>query len=186
MPSTNTMLGVARLLAAWTAPSDYPLHLPLREGVAGQRNLSGGATDAAVVFPRGHPQFIASLEDGVRDLVVLLVDGLNCITFSSCEGHAAVDGHTLLRCRSVDILPRDAEEAARLCRVLQGCIDAVPQAQEAPAGLRLVEGEVETELGPMLALTLDFTPATSDADTYFAGVTELYEALLAEVKVAIA
>lgn len=184
MSSTNTMLGIARFLAAWTATPEHPLRLPLYEGTAGHRNLSGGAMDAAVVFPRGHPQFIAALEDGVRALVMLLVDGLGCVTFSSCEGHAAADGWTLQWGRSVDILPRDSGEGARLHVVLRGCVEAVSQALAAPVRLRLVEGEVETELGPLPTLTLDFTPATSDAATYFAAVEPLYGALLAEVEAA--
>jgi uncharacterized protein len=181
--STNTIIGVERFLAAWTVPSKHSLRLPLREGAAGQRNLSGGARDAAVVFPRGHPQFVDALEDGVRALVVLLIDELDCVTFSSCEGHAAEDGQTLLWGRSVDILPRDAAEGARLRAALRGCIDAVPQVLEAPVRLQLVENEVETELGTLPAMTLDFTPETTDAATYFAGVAPLYAALLAEVKV---
>jgi uncharacterized protein len=184
MSSTNTMLGVAPFLAAWAAPPTYPMRLPLRQGAAGQRNLSGGETDAAVVFPRGHPQFAAALEDGVRALVILLIDRLDCVTFSSCEGHAAVDGRTLRWGRSVDILPRDADEGARLRAILRGCVNAVPQAPQAPVRLRLVEDEVETELGPLPTLTLDFTPATTDAATYFAIVAPLYAALLAEIEVA--
>jgi len=185
MPLTNTMLGVARFLDAWAAPPEQPLRLPLREGAAGQRNLSGGVTDAAIVFPRGHPQFVAALEDGVRALVVLLVEGLDCVTFSSCEGHAAADGRTLLWGRSVDILPRDTGEDARVRAVLGGCVDAVRQAPEAPVRLRLVEDEVQTEFGPLPALTLDFTPGTADAATYFAVVAPLYAALLVEVEAAI-
>jgi uncharacterized protein len=184
MSSANTLLGVARFLEAWTVPPAYPPRLPLHQGAAGQRNLSGGAKDAAIVVPRGHPQFVAALEDGVRALVMLLVDRLGCVTFSSCEGHAAEDRRSLLWGRSVDILPRDTGEGARLRAVLRRCVDVVPQAPDAAVRLRLVDDEVETDLGPLPTLTVDFAPATTDAEVYFSAVAPVYAALLGEIEAA--
>ena len=53
-----------------------------------------------------HPQFGASLEPGVRDLVLTCVQNLNWITYTSCEGHAYEGSGVYPVERHVGILPR--------------------------------------------------------------------------------
>src|SRR5947209_2827021 len=57
-----------------------------------------------------HPQFSASLETGIRDLALVLIQRFDWITYSSCEGHYYDDLAILPVQRQVGLLPRSKEE----------------------------------------------------------------------------
>jgi hypothetical protein len=176
----NTIVGVGSFLDAWDQILERPPRLPVKQGMQGHRNLLGINRAPAVAFPRWHPQFKESLEGGVADLVLLLVERLECVTFSSCEGHASDDGARLLSGRNVDILPRNAKEHSRLRNELGSRIGRVWRPSNA-VNLQLAEEWLETDLGPMPCLDLRFVPTTRIPSAYFAAMEEVYEDLLADL-----
>jgi uncharacterized protein len=176
----NTIVGIASFLEAWDRVPEHPHRLRVKHGLQGHRNLLGTNSAPAVVFTRWHPQFKESLETGVADLVVLMIQRLDCVTYSSCEGHASEDYARLLSGRSVDVLPRDAEEQQRLRNDLRSRVGRVRRASNA-VSLQLAEGWLETDLGPMPCLDLRFVPTTHIPSAYFAAVEEVYADLLADL-----
>lgn len=177
----NMISGIAKFLELWESDPDDQGFLPLRRGGQGHRNLTGTASSPAITFTKGHPQFVESLEDGVKDLVLLLIECFDCVTYSSCEGHANPDGQTLLRGRNVDILARNASEHQHLRNHLQVCTDYARLVPSDFVDLQLLEVELETEVGPILTLDLNFIPMTDVPDEYFYAVAPVYERLLGAI-----
>jgi hypothetical protein len=66
-----------------------------------------------------HPQFGASLEPGVRDLVFTCVQIMNWITYTSCEGHSYENAGVYPVERYVGILPRDDAEHTVILTLLK-------------------------------------------------------------------
>ena len=60
------------------------------------------------IFSKNHPLFLESIEIWVRDLVVILIQKFNCITYNSCQWHKNSPK------RRVGILPRDQQEYAHI------------------------------------------------------------------------
>jgi hypothetical protein len=133
-----------------------------------------------MIFTRWHPQFEESLERGVSEMVLRLIDRLECITYSSCEGHPSADGTLLLSERNVDVLPRGAGELRRLRHELSSLIGRVQCSPDA-ASLRLIEGRLDTEAGPLSCLDLRFLSMGHTPGAYFTAVEEIYADLLARL-----
>jgi hypothetical protein len=74
---------------------------------------------AGPVVTRWHPEFFSCIEEGVRDLVEVLVSRMDCITYSSCQGHPGVPGGVIARERCVGIVPRDQAELESVLAVLE-------------------------------------------------------------------
>lgn len=123
---------------------------------------------AAAIYTPSHPDFIASIEPGVLDLVALLTYRLNCITYSSCEGHYSDGDHFYLR--YVSIIPRDAEEGVRLAKALTVlCTKVAALANESANVLPVVEVvKVTSDDGPTLeGIDVTFRSLTADSTIYF-------------------
>ena len=87
-------------------------------------NLGKASCAEARLFTRHHPYFVSSIEPKVKKLVLMLVENLSCITFSSCEGHREYldqDNHLILksRQREVSILTRNENEHKKLLQLLK-------------------------------------------------------------------
>src|SRR5688572_12832858 len=105
---TNHVTGLAEFRAAWDLAK-------ARKGIPGtdnkvsadgRVNIDGDAEClAAAIYTPADEEFYAAVEVGVRPLVMFCVNELDCITYTSCEGHApTADGYSP---RRVGILPRD-------------------------------------------------------------------------------
>ncbi len=94
-----------------------PISLPCSS--AGNINFFG-TSDLwiAPVVTRWHPSFADCLENNVKDLVFLLVERLDCITYSSCQGHPRFDTSDDPPLRYVSILPRHEDEYESLMHSL--------------------------------------------------------------------
>ena len=122
----NAVAGLEAFLEEWDrkrsrAPARGAVDTgPDPKGPGGQINVEGSAIClSASIYVPDDPRFVDALEPGVRDLCMGLIEKLDCITYSSCEGHRSDEGGRF-RPRHVGIVARDTEEAARLEAVLEG------------------------------------------------------------------
>jgi hypothetical protein len=121
----NHVSGLIQFRMEWDEGKQQPGIFPKNvRSDQGHINLKGSATCFwSAIFTPADPEFVHSIEVGVRELVLLLIDKLNCITYSSCEGHPPVD-EAPMRQRHVSILPRNEEEYTRLLLLLRKAADA--------------------------------------------------------------
>lgn len=116
MESRNFLSELDRFLEAWDGEGELDCRNDL--GDRGNVNI-GGASDSheASILAKSDPRFLDFIEPGVKRLVRYLVEALDCITYSSCEGHRSTSISAFRR-RHVGIVPRDDAEAEQLRRVL--------------------------------------------------------------------
>ncbi len=106
----NYMDGASDFLRNWDLSLEpYKGCVKMAKGDQGNICESGRLDDpTAFSLTPIHPQFYECIEEGIRDLVTVLVEDLNCVTYSSCQGHELPDGR--VRHRNVGILCRDQAE----------------------------------------------------------------------------
>lgn len=177
--AANQITALRQFIASWDSPPgpSGAARVPLKRGKLGNINLQGTVEGPAPIFTPSHPQFVESLEEGVKDLVLCLIAKLGCITYSSCAGHASEDGRRLLCGRSVSIVPRDAAEYESLREIIAGAVGEVGPLT-AHVSLQLEESVLESDELEMPCLDLNFRPTTEDAAPYFAELEPLYRRLV--------
>jgi uncharacterized protein len=113
----NAIASVEHLLLSWSG-TDAQRSKQFRTSAAGNINYAGELHGkyAETFFPR-EELFEASIEPGVRPIVLALVRTGGFVTYTSCEGHRYDDGSTS-ECH-VGVLPRSREELRRLLRALR-------------------------------------------------------------------
>lgn len=175
----NQITNLREFLISWDTPlepSSVPL-VPLRKGRLGNINLKGTIDSPAPVFTRHHPQFLDSLEAGVKELVLCLIEKLDCITYSSCAGHTSEDGKHVLLGRNVNILPRTVAEYEKLRVLISEAIRRV-NAPNSAVLLQLDETVLESDELNMPCLDINFRPTTEWADLYFDELEFVYQRFL--------
>lgn len=166
----NAISGLTAFIQAWdAAPRAWADEARVAVGPDGQINIEGSATCAsAAIFVPSDPRFVEALEPGVRALCVALIDVLDCVTYSSCQGHRATEAGGHYRRRHVGIVPRDPPEAKRLESALETlCIETNAGFPHGSVRVLLVVGTVEGEEGERACLDLEFFGENVDADRYF-------------------
>ena len=161
MSGINFLTDVEGFLAAWgrpvgpVAPAVRRVGKPARKGTG-------------AVYSCSHPAFHLSLEPGVREVVLSLIKSLDCVTYSSCEGHRATV-RTPMRCSHVGILARSPKEHIRLSRILRGLARRVNHrvGRRAPS-LRIEERRLDSETSSWPCLDVLFVPNGLPEETYFA------------------
>jgi uncharacterized protein len=148
----------------------------------GHINLNGSATCfRSAIFTPADPEFLDSIEVGVRDLVLFLVEKLNCITYSSCEGHPPTE-HAPMRQRHVGILPRDEEEYARLLHQLRRAAEAAHTTWDREAIRIDIKEDVITTEGPNVpCIDVVFTAVASDWSAYSRTLQPIHREFLAHL-----
>jgi hypothetical protein len=171
----NTMVGVRELIAAWSDPIHVANVNPGRMslGKQGQININGEPKAAAHAFSRNNPRFIESLEPGIRSAVVALINRLDCITYTSCEGHLEDGGASITDLRHIGILPRNGGEFEFLRWELEEIIKYSHDGWLGKARISLVLGELHTELGSMPCIDLVIEPADLSGSSYFTEADQL-------------
>ena len=150
----------------------------------GHINLHGSATCfCSAIFTPTDPEFIDSIEVGVRELVLFLIDKLNCITYSSCEGHPPVD-ESPMRQRHVGILPRDANEYARLLHLLRRAADNCHMNCDCQTTVRIeIKEAIITTEGPKVpCIDIIFVAVTSNWSEYSRMLESAYPEFLAQLQ----
>lgn len=171
----NKIFGFTAFLQAWSTPDHPANRLPVEFQYTeyGSINMSGKPDNLGHLLTRWHPQFAASLEEGVRDLVLLITEKFDWITYSCCEGHLFDSLPLRPTPRTVGIVARDAAEAKIIETTLLSVADSVNQDQKNShvevLTLALSEGDVSYD-----AVDLIFHRFRSQSwNEYFATVDDV-------------
>jgi len=149
-----------------------------RRSMYGNINESGlpGDYRSRVITPH-RPEFHEIIEPGVRELVRMLVERHDLLTYSSCEGHFYRGLVIAPVPRQVSLLPESVAAAGFTLRGLQRVLSCLKHNDA-------VRGKVDVELlyGPMawLGIKLILEPA-GDWCSYFSAVDEYTSELVAEL-----
>ncbi len=182
MSTTNYVSGLSDFRAAWDkAKARKRSSASNKVSAEGHVNLDGDeACPAAAIYTPADEEFFAAVEPGVRPLVMHLIDALDCITYTSCEGHApTADGWSP---RRVGILPRDAADYTRIYEALDRAVKATktdvdPRVVE----LRIVEHTLASE-GPDLPCIIVLFDCSTDWAAYVEKVDSVMNAFLDALK----
>jgi hypothetical protein len=154
-----------------------------RESPLGNINSQGTAACAdSPILSKYHRQFKKSIEPGVRDLTIALILKLNCITYSSCQGHTSTP-KSAMRPRYVGILPRDRREYQDLFNQLKIWADQTnAQLQTNPVQAVLTPDTLESETCVMPCFNLFFISSSLDETRYFQELETVYQTFLNQIK----
>jgi hypothetical protein len=177
--ASNHVSGLAQFLKKWDAKRRIDISIKNARGAGGHVNLEGSAACfTSHIFTPADPEFVDAIEAGVRDLVLLLIDDLNCITYSSCEGHAPV-GQNPLRQRHVGVLPRNAEEYDRLLQRFRSAADATHRnCQCETVRVHIKEALITTDGPDVRCIDILFAAVTSDWAAYSRSLEPAYREFL--------
>lgn len=161
----NKMLGLAQFLQQWNEPCAVGVPMvPLTRGKVGSINASGEFQAPAVIFTRFHPQFIESVEPGVRPMVLAMISDGNWASYSSCEGHVDDNGR-LLSHRSVGlVLCRPDPDRFRIAAINNAAKAANTRFGDVQIDVK--EVELETEAGPVECVDVNIVTSSTGAGAY--------------------
>jgi hypothetical protein len=87
---------------------------------AGNLNVEGTPfPSVSCLLPRFHPDFEASIEPGVKDLMAAVAVDLDMVTYTSCEGHRYADREYTHDERHVGVIPRNEQERQRTLKLFE-------------------------------------------------------------------
>ncbi|GMV17879.1 MAG: hypothetical protein HS104_30155 [Polyangiaceae bacterium] len=185
----NAIQGLEAFIEAWDASPPAPASSAAATtgesvGPDGQINLEGSATcQSAAIFVPSDPSFVGALEPGVRELCLELIGRLDCVTYSSCQGHRAAEPGGRYRRRHVGIVPRDQAEASRLEDALERVCSATNRSlPHAVVRVLLVVSQVDGDLGPRPCFDLELFGDGVDEDRYFREVELLTREFLNKLR----
>jgi hypothetical protein len=185
MSTRNVISDFPLFVRRWEEASDALLHPSCFVPDGTGRINSGGSHvhDAASTLTKWHPSFSNCLEEGVRDLVLLLIKDLDCITYSCCGGHRATDDH-VFQARHVRMVSRTVDEWNFLLKTLQHFVVEVDESIASDTVKCCVEvstlycekiGDVPSIdflLVPIEGRDMDYW---KDLDAVYCGVLELWQ-----------
>jgi hypothetical protein len=182
--SVNRVDGLINFLHRWGNKEELrykELRLVVADG--GNINLQGTPEcSESLLLTRWHPSFAASLEVGVRELVMRLVTEWDCVTYSSCEGHRST-AQVSARVRHVRMVSRSRAEHLRLGSLLNRLVDAT-NADVGDPGVRLAwkPSVILAEEGlEAPGLDLIFEPQSGDERLYWAFLDASYQGCLLQL-----
>ncbi len=169
VPYINYLNDVEGFIAAWDLPA-----LP----AARARHARKKVSNAATIYSRLDPAFYSSLEPGVRDLVLALIKALDCVTYSSCEGHWATS-RAPTRLFHVGILVRTPAEHIKFSKELRRLAHHVNRKSGPHAPyLHIDETHLDSESGRWPCFDLFFVLNGLSEDAYFTELPGANRALL--------
>ncbi len=179
----DTLSNVDRLIAKWHDPDiaeNFQI-VPVLRNEFGNINSTGEPGNThSWSLSRHQPQFPDCLEAGVRELVLLLVEGFDWITYSSCEGHQ-YRGKDIPSCgRYVSVLARSARERETIAKVFSNVVRAVNKKHARdPVRLKMRRSKVSSNAGRCQAILLMFgKPWRSEWGKYFSSLDSVYRSTL--------
>lgn len=198
--------GLKQFIASWNDPfvsvdlTDYNLFKTSPEGNINSEGTSACCDSPSV--PKYYRYFKKAIEPGVRDLAIALILKLDCITYSSCQGHRATNTSSalaswgkstqtsaIMRQRYVAILPRDAEDYQRLFKILNDLADSTNASfPNSSVKIAIANDLVESEDCQMPGLVFSFVDVSvfsplelplparivSDENLYFREIEPVY------------
>ncbi|NEQ36616.1 MAG: hypothetical protein F6K40_10150 [Okeania sp. SIO3I5] len=133
------------------------------------------------IFTKYHRYFKRSIEPGVRDLTIALILKLNCITYSSCEGHFSTKD-AVMRQRYVAVMPRDEEEYQCLFNTFNQIAELTNERfSNNPVKVVMGNDNLELEGKVIKCLTLFFVSNNADEAEYFREIEPVYDYVLENI-----
>jgi hypothetical protein len=166
VPEKNYVTDLGVFITRWNTHEEqqYPALDRVVVGVAGNINYTGEpACSSSLMLTRWHPNFSDVVEPGVRDLVAVLIERLDCITYSSCEGHPATETSEM-RCRHVGIVARSRHELERFKGVL---VRAAEIGEERSVEVVAEVVQIESDGDDGIGIDVVFRPSSIDDFGYF-------------------
>ncbi|MDY6804899.1 MAG: hypothetical protein SXA11_13980 [Cyanobacteriota bacterium] len=169
---------IQQFIASWNDPfvsidlTDFEL---FRTSPEGNINSEGTAacSDSPTV-PKYYRYFKKAIEPGVKELTIAFILKLDCITYSSCQGHYATPD-AVMRQRYVAVLPRDAEDYERLLNILTEIAEQTnSHFYSNPVKVAIAEDTVKSEDCEMPGLVFSFVSVLSEEHIYFRELEPVY------------
>ncbi len=130
------------------------------------------SSDAAATFTQYDSLFYAAIEEGVRDLVMVLVKQCEWITFSSCAGHVGFKSQAYKK-RMVQLLPRNEAQLKLINFILSTAADKTNVELMAignPIIVMIYEEKLLSEEKNFASIKLIFNSHALDEQAYFANI----------------
>lgn len=149
--SVNRLYNASSLIEKWNVESTMFPSVP-------DISTSWSTPDVAqsAIYARTDPRFLAAIEPGIRELVLTVIEQLDCITYSSCEGHRTTDGYVQVG-QHVDIFAADLNTQENLAQSLERACCGVRRT--ATASLRVVRGKVSLEDQSAFSISIEIVAA---------------------------
>jgi hypothetical protein len=179
MDRLNYLTNIKALMAAWSdrfheANTDAG---KMTHGKLGHINIEGEPESRAHTYSRYNPLFVQSLEPGIRALVIAIINRMDCLTYSSCQGHTNDDGSEVASLRNVGFLPRSEKEKTWLTADLNDLIARAEEDWSGTVRLVLLSNKLESDGKLLDVLDLVFS-AEMPPDQYFAEADALASRLV--------
>lgn len=136
----------------------------------------------ASIFALHSPSFDQSIEEGVRELVLFVVHQMNCITYTSCEGHFDKSQEDYLQLRHVGIIPRNQKEYEFIKQTFQ---EASSSIKSHNISLEIDETYVQSESIHMPCIDIWFVPVGGKEELYFFNLDKIYREFLEQLSLLI-
>ncbi|MCL2923537.1 MAG: hypothetical protein MGG11_10805 [Trichodesmium sp. MAG_R03] len=147
-------------------------------------NINSDGTAACCdspIFTKYHRYFKRSIEPGVRDLTIALILKLNCITYSSCQGHFSTEDAGM-RQRYIAVMPRDEKEYQHLFNSFNQIAELTKERfPDHPVKVIVGNDNLKSEGKITKCLTLFFVPNNADEAEYFREIESVYDYVLQKV-----
>ena len=183
----NFFNGLEDFIAKWEGYVAYSPHmdkdLTFVKGKQGVINLDGERSCfEASIFSKASSLFENAIEDGIKSLVIFLVRSIDCITYTSCQGHAESEC-TSLSYRHVGILPRNEQEYQSLIKKLNRVKSHVDETiVDSFVEVVVEENFVDSETLRMPCIDITFVPTENHEDQYFIHLEKTYESFVECIK----
>jgi hypothetical protein len=135
----------------------------------------------AYILTKQEHEFENSIEVGVRKLVILLIEKMDCITYSSCEGHPAINNEIKFRYRHIGIIPRNDLELIYFSQILQLIADFTNNRMKIPIRVVVTKEFVTSEDTIRPCIDVWFIPTIKDQDIYFEYLDLVYQEFINEI-----
>lgn len=181
----NQLTNVAAFIKIWDSSVLNTINKSFKKSKFNNINYKGDPySDAAVTYTKNDSQFYDALEEGVKKLVLILIEKFNWITFSSCSGHVGINNQGYKK-RMVQLLPRNDIEFDNIFTILNetSCkANADLIALSNPISINIHEEHLVDEASKIYkSLKILFTSQNLSEQMYFQFVedaTEIYCAQL--------
>jgi hypothetical protein len=181
--SENYLHGLKTFIKMWDK-NQFNVEIDLdmlRLSDKGNVNFAGNSICyESPTLTKSHPLFGKAIEVGVRKLTFSLVKKLNCITYSSCQGHFSSKESPIMRQRYVGIIPRNEQESQYFLKYLHDLANTVNnQVKQTLVRVVIDTRMLDSDEGSMSCINFCFVPLISeDEELYFRDVEIVYNQVL--------
>lgn len=167
----NKAKGLWTLINRWdckTAIEELNI-APMISDAGNINKLGANNISESYMLSKNDPEFYDFIESGVKDIVKKLINTLDCITYSSCEGHIIGDE---FEPKNIGIIPRNYEEYYSLKKAIYKLItktniSLIEKNENCDVYLFLEIDKVETDDGPDLTtIEIYFMSLSDNAEKY--------------------